>query len=92
MDLGLHDKTALVTAASRGLGQAVALRLAQEGAHVVICARNEEILYETAAEIKTELLKTVQDKGAKDVLKNMEPDEVHAMVSAIASDWDVEGW
>lgn len=53
MDLGLHDKIALVTAASKGLGKAVALRLAQEGAHVAICARNEEKLYKTAAEIKT---------------------------------------
>jgi len=53
MDLGLHDKIALVTAASKGLGKAVALRLAQEGTHVTLCARNEEILYESAAEIKT---------------------------------------
>jgi len=53
MDLGLHDKIALVTAASKGLGKAVALRLAQEGTHVAICARNEEKLYKTAAEIKT---------------------------------------
>nr|HID12536.1 SDR family oxidoreductase [Anaerolineae bacterium] len=53
MDLGLHGKVALVTAASRGLGKAVALRLAQEGANVVICARNESSLHESAAEIET---------------------------------------
>ena len=53
MNLGLHDKIALVTAASRGLGKAVALRLAQEGAHVAICARGEEHLNKTAAEIET---------------------------------------
>jgi 3-oxoacyl-[acyl-carrier protein] reductase len=52
MDLGLQDKIALVTAASKGLGKAVALRLAQEGAHVVICARGEEQLARTAAEIE----------------------------------------
>ena len=52
MDLGLHDQIALVTAASRGLGRAVALRLAQEGAHVAICARNEGPLFEAAAEIE----------------------------------------
>ena len=40
MDLALRGKTALVAAASRGLGKAVALRLAQEGARVVICARD----------------------------------------------------
>ena len=52
MDLGLRDKVALVTAASRGLGKAVAMRLAQEGASVAICARGEEALNETAAEIR----------------------------------------
>ncbi len=52
MDLGLHDQVALVTAASRGLGRAVALRLAQEGAHVITCARTEETLDEAAAEIE----------------------------------------
>ena len=49
MNLGLHDKVALVAAASKGLGQAVALRLAQEGASVAICARNEKTLRQAAA-------------------------------------------
>ncbi len=52
MDLGLRDKVALVTAASRGLGKAVALRLAQEGARVALCARTKEHLTTTAAEIE----------------------------------------
>jgi 3-oxoacyl-[acyl-carrier protein] reductase len=39
MDLGIRGKTAMVTAASRGIGYACAETLAQEGAHVVICAR-----------------------------------------------------
>ena len=42
MDLGIKGRTALVAAASDGLGKAVALRLAAEGCHVVICARNED--------------------------------------------------
>ncbi len=52
MDLRLSDKIALVTAASKGLGKAVALRLAQEGAHVAVCARGEDDLTETCAEIE----------------------------------------
>lgn len=52
MDLGLHDQIALITAASRGLGKAVALRLAQEGAHVAICARGEADLTSAASEIE----------------------------------------
>lgn len=43
MDLGLDGKTALVTAASRGLGRAAAAALAAEGARVAICSRSEDI-------------------------------------------------
>ncbi len=41
MDLGLKGKTALVTAASKGMGRACAMGLAAEGARVVMCARTE---------------------------------------------------
>lgn len=75
MDLGLQDKTALVAAASKGLGRAVALRLAQEGAHVAICARTEEHLTKTAAEIEAQagcqllaLPADVSDPAAVDAL------------------------
>lgn len=51
MDLGLKDKVALVTAASRGLGKAAALTLAREGAHVSICSRSGQI-HATADEIR----------------------------------------
>jgi 3-oxoacyl-[acyl-carrier protein] reductase len=52
MDLGLEGKVALVTGASRGLGEGIALELAREGAHVVICARGEEALQHVAREIE----------------------------------------
>ncbi|MGQ9478074.1 MAG: SDR family oxidoreductase [Candidatus Bipolaricaulia bacterium] len=52
MDLGLEGKRAVVAAASRGLGKAIALRLAAEGARVAICARDAQRLEETAEEIR----------------------------------------
>jgi 3-oxoacyl-[acyl-carrier protein] reductase len=42
MDLGLRGKVALVAAASRGLGLAIAEELAAEGASLILCARGEE--------------------------------------------------
>jgi 3-oxoacyl-[acyl-carrier protein] reductase len=52
MDLGIKGKTALVVAASKGMGKASALGLAAEGARVVLCARGEAALKDAAAEVK----------------------------------------
>ncbi len=61
MDLGLKDRVALVAAASQGLGKAVALGLAREGVKVAICARGEEALRATAAEIPGDCLAMAVD-------------------------------
>ena len=48
----VHDKIALVTGASSGIGMTVAKRLASAGAHVLLIARTEEKLLEVKAEIE----------------------------------------
>jgi 3-oxoacyl-[acyl-carrier protein] reductase len=50
--LKLEGKTALVTGASQGIGEAVAKLLARQGARVVLAARNEEKLRDLAAHIE----------------------------------------
>lgn len=52
MDLGLRRRVAIVAAASKGLGRAVAKELAREGADVAICSRNPAELEKAAAQIR----------------------------------------
>jgi 3-oxoacyl-[acyl-carrier protein] reductase len=51
VDLGLKDRVAIVAASSQGLGKAVALGLAREGAKLALCARTEHVLVAAAEEI-----------------------------------------
>jgi len=60
MELGLKDKISIVPASSKGLGRAVALGLALEGAKVVICSRNEDEINTTA--------KAIYNQSSSDIL------------------------
>ncbi|MBP0616132.1 SDR family oxidoreductase [Jiella mangrovi] len=52
MDLGIRGRKALLTGASKGMGKACAMALAQEGVELTIAARNGETLERTAGEIR----------------------------------------
>jgi 3-oxoacyl-[acyl-carrier protein] reductase len=64
VDLGLEGKVALVMAASKGLGRAVATELAREGALVMISSRDEDTLARTAADIRGETGAEVEHRAA----------------------------
>jgi NAD(P)-dependent dehydrogenase (short-subunit alcohol dehydrogenase family) len=51
MEFGLTGKTGVIAGGSRGIGKAIALELAREGADLVVAARGAEALKETADEI-----------------------------------------
>jgi len=53
VDYGLADKVAIVGASSKGLGKAIAIALAREGASVAICARGEDALAAARDEVAT---------------------------------------
>lgn len=75
MDLGLEGRVALVMGASRGLGRAIAVALAQEGAKVAISSRSREKLEEAAAGIGDAATPFVADAADLDRLATL-PSEV----------------
>jgi len=64
MDFQLTDKVAIITGASRGIGRAIAERLAAEGMKLVLAARSQEQLESLAGSLQTECLVQVLDLRA----------------------------
>jgi 3-oxoacyl-[acyl-carrier protein] reductase len=85
MDLGLKGKGVIVTGASKGIGKAIALAFAAEGANLAICARGAEALEAARAEIAAHGVKvhaTSCDVGNPDAL-NAFLDGAHAALGRV---------
>ncbi|MFK8050899.1 MAG: SDR family NAD(P)-dependent oxidoreductase [Halioglobus sp.] len=59
MDLGLSGKKAIITGSTRGIGRAIANLLADEGADLGICARNQEEVDAAVADLSAKGVKVV---------------------------------
>lgn len=67
MDIGLNNKTALVTGSTRGIGKAIAIELAKEGVNVLINGRNYEEVERTVNEIKSAYPSTFPQNATADI-------------------------
>jgi 3-oxoacyl-[acyl-carrier protein] reductase len=104
MDLGLREKSAVVLGGSKGIGRSIALRFAEEGANVAICARGHLALQATESELrqkKVQVCARVCDVGKPDALRafletaRRELGSVEVLVNnatAFAFSDDEEGW
>ena len=78
----LAGKTALVTGGSRGIGRAIALRLAAEGADVAVCARQVEAAQAVAAELQAMGVRALARPA--DVARF---EQAGALVEAVLAEW-----
>lgn len=83
MDLGLKGRTALVTGSSDGIGEEIALRLALEGADVIIHGKNREKVNEVISSISNQ---TNYEVRVRELLADAtKPDEVNYEFKRIMS-------
>lgn len=92
MDLGLEGKVSIVTGASRGIGRAITIGLAQEGSHVAIGARSEDDLRDVAEQCESfgvRALPVPCDLSTKEGVESLvqktldEFDTVHVLVNNV---------
>lgn len=68
MDMGLKNKTALVTGSTKGIGKAIAIELAREGVNVLVNGRKHEEVERTVNELKSEFPDTSPQNAAADLV------------------------
>jgi 3-oxoacyl-[acyl-carrier protein] reductase len=83
VDLGLRDRTYIVTGASAGLGFATAKALAAEGARLVISSRNEESITRAAAELGENVVGISVD--------NADPESAERLAATAIAKWGAHG-
>jgi len=79
----LHDKVAVVTGGGRGIGRAICLAFAREGANVVVAADVESQVRDVAAKVEA-----LQRKALAYTLDVAKPDDVQRLLNATLVEFD----
>ncbi len=82
MELGLSGKKAIVTGASRGIGQAIAKLLSEEGVSLAICARDAEGIKKVAEDFRSQgnnVIGRALDVGDGEALRNFVAESAHEL-------------
>lgn len=83
MELGLGDKRALIMGSTRGMGRAIAERLAHEGARVALCGRE----LATAAQVAEEINAATHNNARGYALDLGQDSSVEALIAALDADF-----
>jgi len=81
-DFSLTDKIAIITGASRGIGEAIARGMAEQGATVVLASRKQEALDAVAGSITAE-----GGKALAIACHTGKPDQIQALFERVKSEW-----
>jgi 3-oxoacyl-[acyl-carrier protein] reductase len=83
MDMGLRNKTALVTGSTKGIGKAIATELAREGVNVLVNGRNNEEVERTVHELKSEFSSTSPQNATGDIVNKQQREALFAKYPSV---------
>jgi len=83
MDLQLSGKKALVSGSTKGIGLAIAVALAREGAHVTINGRSDESLATALAQVRSTVPSAVAESFLGDLSRAEEVDRLHRQLPTL---------
>lgn len=83
MDMGIKGKAALVTGSTKGIGKAIAIELAKEGADVLVNGRNEQEVQQLVTELKAAYPATSPQAATGDIVDPKQREALFAQFPSV---------